>query len=461
MTKEIKNLVDLGIHPKFNSNHLKDKKLVLIPSQGELNTKILVGIEGEMLYEQRQAGQITSENPGIFVSRIPLPQAEEKYRNEVFGSFSPKWLVPTKKSSGKPLDQIILSDEGFLPKLSDEINKYFNGKKPSLYGFNETPFMEEIAEKLGIEYYGNSEFADWAGTKIGLQEFSEECGIPTPLTFPLLHKNEILSYISDFKDAGYQEVVVKVNHSTGGMGHLKLRLENITEIVKNKGLDSLFPAEYSEEEGGVIQGWVEGSVSASIATFVDFDGSYVFEGAQAHVIDKGETAFGAVGATPIRQDYLEPMLKVGEKLAKGYVRHSAWGSHTMGMLFVPVETSRRLGLPDGVPLCNDENARCGASTISKAWILALREGYYGTGWIVSKIAVSNGTKIKDVINTLDENNLLIRKTGRDVNGIFVFNGAVIDSGYENKFYAISISGKDDPIEAREIMSKANQIFNTK
>lgn len=459
MSIENNKIIDLGVHPEFKSSHLRQKNLVLVPSQGEANTNILVGLEGEMLYEQRQAGQVTSENPGIFVSRIPLPKSEEKYRQQVFGEMNPKWLVPTLKKQGVPLDQIILTDERFLDKIATQVLIRFGNNNASLYGFNETPNMELIADKLGVNYYGSSEFADWAGTKIGLQEFCKETGVPTPLTFPIYEKNEIFKLAKDFKDAGYDEVVVKVSHSTGGMGHLRLQLDKIQELYTQGGINNLFPEEYIEAEGGVVQGWIDNAVSASIATFVDFDGSYVFEGAQAHVIDKGDKAFGAIGATPITDEYLEPMLQIGRKLAKGYVKHQAWGSHTMGMLFIPPETSRKLGLPEGVPLCNDENARCGASTISKAWILALREGRYGVGWIVSKIHVDHGTKIESVINKLDNSGMLIKKPSRNANGIFVFNGAVLDSGYEDKFYAIAISGKDDPKEAKLIMKNAVGLFN--
>ena len=459
MSIENTKIIDLGNHPEFKSSHLRQKNLVLIPSQGEANTNILVGIEGEMLYEQRQAGQVTSENPGIFVSRIPLPKSEEKYRQQVFGDMNPKWLVPNLKKPGVPLDQIILTDEKFLDNLATQILAKSGTKSPSLYGFNETPNMQLIANRLGVNYYGSSDFADWAGTKIGLQEFCKESGVATPLTFPIYKKNEIFKLAQDFRDAGYEEVVIKVSHSTGGMGHLRLTLNKIPELLSTGGINNIFPEEYIESEGGVVQGWIPNAISASIATFVDFDGSYVFEGAQAHVIDKGDKAFGAIGAVPITDEYLEPMLKVGRKLAKGYVKHQAWGSHTMGMLFIPPETSKKLDLPERVPLCNDENARCGASTISKAWILALREGRYGVGWIVSKIHVDNGTKIETVINKLDQNGMLIKKPSKNATGIFVFNGAVLDSGYEDKFYAIAISGKDDPKEAKLIMKNAVRLFN--
>lgn len=459
MSIEDNKIIDLGNHPEFKSLHLRKKDLILVPSQGEANTKILLGFEGEMLYEQRQAGQVTSENSGIFVSRIPLPECEEKYRQGVFGEMNPKWIVPNLKKPGVPLDQIILTDETFLDNLAAQVSIKFGNSNPSLYGFNETPNMQLIADKLGVNYYGNSEFANWAGTKIGLQEFCHETGVATPLTFVIYEKSEIFKLAQNFKDAGYDEVVIKVSHSTGGMGHLRLTLDKIPELISTGGINNLFPEEYMESEGGVVQGWIPNAISASIATFVDFDGSSVFEGAQAHVIDKGDKAFGAIGATPISSNFLEPMLKVGRKLAKGYIKHQAWGSHTMGMLFIPPETSKKLGLPEGVPLCNDENARCGASTISKAWILALREGRYGIGWVVSKIHVDHGTKIGSVIGKLDQNGMLIKKPSKNANGIFVFNGAVLDSGYEDKFYAIAISGRDDPNEAKFIMKSAVDLFN--
>ena len=122
MSIENTKIIDLGNHPEFKSSHLRQKNLVLIPSQGEANTNILVGIEGEMLYEQRQAGQVTSENPGIFVSRIPLPKSEEKYRQQVFGDMNPKWLVPNLKKHGVRFEDavVVFSDINALEMIDSE-----------------------------------------------------------------------------------------------------------------------------------------------------------------------------------------------------------------------------------------------------------------------------------------------------------------------------------------------------
>lgn len=448
--------VDLQQEKGFDVSLLRRKHLLLIPSQGEEGTKIITGIEGEMLYEQRQEAQAMGDYPGIFISRLFLPRAEEEYRQQLFGNKRPKWLIPTLRKEGVPLDQIILTDSGFIEKIAQSVEA--KEKEMKVYGFSETRFMKEIAERFNIAYYGNPGFAAWAGTKVGLQEFAKECGVPTPSTYSLRSVTELLSIAEKLKDAGYEQLVVKVNHSTGGMGHL---ISSIKELISNAKLGLAhkhLPEEFIEREGGVVQGWIPEAVSVSLATFVDFDGSCVFTGAQAHLTE-GQSAIGAVGATPIEEKYFKPILKVGEKIAQGYVRHKAWGPHTMGMLIAPPEVSEKLNLPVGVPLCNDENSRCGATTISKAWILTLREGRFGLGWVVSKIRCRLGRKIDEVIETLSDQKMLITKTGENCHGIFVFNGAVLDSSYEDKFYAIAVSGKHDQMEAVELIKKAKELFS--
>lgn len=453
----VEALVDLSKHPEFKTSHLRTKSLLLIPSQGEAGTNVLTGLEGEMLYEHRQEGQaIAHGGDGIFVSRIPLPEAESKYREMIFGNRRPLWLTPNTKQSGVPLDQIVLADERFMEQLDEVV--WRAKQAPTLYGFNETPLMQEIADRLGIRYYGNSEFAGWAGTKSGLSEFAYECGLETPAEFVMSDPGELQSYAEQLLEKGFDQLVMKVDHSTGGMGHRKINILELLGKIKQNDWSGVLPPEYRSDEKVVVQGWIEGALSVSLATFVDFDGSTWFEGAQIHVIDKGDMAFGAVGATPINEYHLGLLTKVGRKLARGYANHSAYGSHTMGILVVPDDQAEKLKMPKGSVLLCDENCRPGASTISKAFILALREERYGTGWVVSKIKAPKGAKIADVINTLGQANLLLTKPDWNASGIFVYNGAVLDSGYEEKFYAIAISAKDDYEEARAIMKKAVDCF---
>lgn len=445
--------VDLAKHQDFDTSFLRGKHLVVVPSQGEKNTKILSGIEGEMLYEHRQAGEAMGNYPGIFVSRTPLPVAEAQYRRGLFGDQNPEWMIPPNTINGQSLDQIVLSNSPFLSKLADLVYmKSMQVGPMQLYGFNQTEEMEKIAHHLGIPYYGNSTFANWAGTKIGLSEFVTECDVNTPMTIPIFHPCQLKDAVYTLAEAGYDDVVVKVSHSTGGMGHL---ISSINNILQN-GASTFFPEEFTEQEGGVVQGWIPNATSVSIATFVDFDGSYRFTSAQAHLLE-GQSALGAIGSEPIDQKYMRPLLQVGHRIAKGYVNHQAWGPHTMGMLIPSDESCEKLGLPKGMPLCNDENTRPGASTISKAWILALREEVYGIGWLVSKLKVNPGTKIAHIIEALDDAKLLIKKTGPNAEGIFIYNGSVLDSGYEDKFYAIAISREEDPYEAAHLIKKAQEV----
>jgi hypothetical protein len=130
----------------------------------------------------------------------------------------------------------------------------------------------------------------------------------------------------------------------------------------------------------------------------------------------------------------------------------------MGMVFPTSADSEALHLAEGVPLCIDENARAGASTISKAWILNLRGGRYGIGWIVSRIAVPPGTTIATVIATLDDRKLLIKDIGSQAQGIFVFNGSILDSGHDDAFYAIAISRAEDPEEAAALINTTRVVF---
>lgn len=453
----VETLVDLSKHQEFRTSHLRTKSLLLIPSQGEAGTNVLTGLEGEMLYEHRQEGQaITYGGDGIFVSRIPLPEAESKYREMIFGKRRPLWLTPNARQNGVPLDQIVLADERFMEQLDEVVNGANHAT--TLYGFNETPLMQEIADRLGIRYYGNSDFAGWAGTKSGLSEFAYECGLETPAEFVMSDTGQLRGYAEQLLEKGFDQLVMKVDHSTGGMGHRKINILELLSKIDEGDWLGILPPEYRSDEKVVVQGWIEGALSVSLATFVDFDGSTWFEGAQVHVIDKGDMAFGAVGATPIDEYHLGLLTEVGRKLAQGYANHKAYGSHTMGMLVVPDEQAEKLKMPKGGVLLCDENCRPGASTISKAFILALREERYGTGWVVSKIRAPKGAKIGEVIKTLDDANLLIKKPDWNASGIFVYNGAVLNSGYEEKFYAIAISAKDDYEEAKAIMKKAVSCF---
>jgi hypothetical protein len=442
--------VDLSEQPDFLPAVLADKSFVVLPSQGEHDTHIIVGDEGEMQYEQRQesSGVVAAED-SIFVSRAPLPQSEEAYRQQLFGQRRPKWHVPTHSQAGVPLDRIALADDSFLDRLRD-------GMSPShtLYGFHQTAETATVAEALGVRYYGNPEFAAWAGSKIGLGEFGSKIDIQTPHTYALSPEQTLIKSALELRERGYAELVVKSNHSTGGMGH---RVSSIDDVLKAGDIANFVPPEFYLE-GGVAQGWIpEAATMMSVSTFVDFDGTYVFTNAQAlKVGGNHNTAF--TGMSPIDSKYLPALTATGHQLAKGYVRHSAYGPHTMDMIVPTDEWAHKLGFKVGEPVCHDENARPGASTIATEWILALREGFYGVGWELSKVDVPKGTKMADVIGYLDSQNLLIKKTGSGAHGVFVFNGGVLDYGNESAFYAIAISGNDDPEEAADIMHRTRRLF---
>lgn len=445
--------VDLSTHPAFTPNILSSRGLLVVPSQGERGTSIITGVEGEMLYEHRQEGEAISASRSVFVSRSRLPPAEDRYRSKLFGRARPTWIV-SRCPTGEPLDSSILNNESTVAALTATADSL---PGLSLYGFNQTAEMGLLAQRLRMPYYGNPSFAKRFGGKIGLVELLKEANLPSLATFELRNPQaDLTKCVESLKDLGYEKFVVKVDRSTGGMGHL---VSSIGEALANRAaVERFVPREFTPAEGGIVQGWIDSTDSVSLATFVDFDGRVYLTGAQVHLLG-AESIHAAIGARPIERKYIAPMLKIAEALQQAYQRHSAWGPHTMGMVFPEPTACQALGLTEGVPLCIDENSRPGASTISKAWILNVRGGRYGIGWSVSRVAVPAGTWIADVINTLDERRLLINEIGPEAHGVFVFNGSALDFGYGSAFHAIAISRADDPTESMEMMNVVRRIFS--
>lgn len=435
--------------PGFSPAILHSKDLLLVPSQGEHNTDVIVGQEGEMRYEHRQAGEVTRPKPGVFVSRVALPLAEETYLQQLFGDQNPQWYIPERIHEGIPLDQIVLRDTTLLNKLGELVA----GRSLDLYGFSQTPEMGEIAVTLGARYYGNPEFAAWAGTKAGLIAFAAECGVQTPLTLFIQSPNELPEAAKVLLTGGYTNAVVKVNHSTGAMGHKFLSLEKIPNLPSGSDFSKFLPDEFRTSEGAVVQGWITKAKAVSLSTFVDFDGSYTFTGAQMQLMSN-KIPPASSGAVPIDERYLASVLEVGHKIAAGYVAHNAYGPHGMDMLIPDPDICEQLCLKIGEPLCHDENTRSSATMISRAWMLAITEGRFGVGWKDAKIKLPAGTKIGDVIETLRQHNLLLTQTGVEKSGVFVYNGAVLDYGHEAACYALAISGNDDPAEAAALIDRA-------
>lgn len=409
-----------------------------------------------MFYEHRQSPQAIGNHPGIFVTRVGLPAAEAEYRNGLFQGRNPVWKIPTHDSHGVPLDNIVLADPGFLQELGETI-----ANKPSdyprdtfLYGFHETSHMLEIAGNLGIAYYGNPEFAAWAGTKIGLSKFAQECDVTTPDEEPIFASDDLMRIATRLKDKGYQRLVVKVNNSTGGMGHIVSKVEDILE-ADDGTFDTFMPEEFMPEEGGVVQGWIEEPAGRLVLNiFVDFDGSYSFTQAAQKVLTPG----GQFVYLPIDEKYIDQLLKEGHKLAAGYVRHKAWGPHSTNFIALEPSEAQQLGFDECDLLYHDENTRCGANEIAKSWVQETRLGQVGIGWRVSQVKVPQGTKIENVIHTLRGERMLIEKSSPNAHGVIIYNGMVLDSGYENKFYAIAVSKQDDPDEAADIMNQARNLF---
>lgn len=455
--------IDIDTQPEFQPTIFREKRSIVIPSQGDQKTPLLLN-EGEMAYEQRQLSLALGDYPGIFVTRRPFPDAELKYIEEVLSSINselPKMIaLPFSMSSmNTPLDRIILADKRILKQIKSEVDKYISHHPPlTLQSFHQTSYILEIANRLGIDYYGNPAFAEWAGTKAGLIEFTSECDIPSPLTFRVSNLAEVFQQISKIASAGYDEIIIKLDHSTGGMGHKRMRIGEALKYCEEGLFDNILPKEYSSEEGVVIQGWIPDAESLSLAMFIEFDGTYKFTGAQMHELQKGN-AFSAIGSYPLDQKYLAPLKQYGYRIAEGYIRHRAYGPHTMGFIAPNARWCKKLGLAEGTLLANDENSRPGASTIALNWILAIRQGRYGKGWRFSKVKVKEHVKIQQVIEKLREKGLLLEKAGEMAQGVFVFGGLMLDVGQENKFHAISISAADSYKEANEMMDRVHQLFS--
>lgn len=443
---------ELYEHPDFTAALLHEKDTLVIPSQGEHDTKVLVGQEGEMLYEHRQAGEVTKPNGGVFVSRVLPPVAEIAYHEALFGDQNPVWLVPENKVNGVPLDKLVLNDYALIEKLGE----YASQNNLQLHGFNQTSEMQSIADAIGVRYYGNHHFANWAGTKNGLISFLDECGVATPQSFAFNNPKDMQKHARDLLQSNFSRAVIKVGHSTGAMGIKTVdllevaRANDMTEI----GLSANFlPVEFNEVEGAVIQGWIPKGTAVSLSTFVDFDGSYTFTGAQMQLLSEGDPPASA-GAMTIDEKFLPSVLEVGHKLAQGYVRNHAYGPHGMDMIIPDPEICEQLGLKPGEPLCHDENTRPTATTIARAWLYAIKGEYIGTGWIDTKVKLPSGTSIADVIGKLAADKLLISETGPNVSGVFPYNGSVLDARHEQACYLLANSGNNDPIEALQIAKLA-------
>jgi hypothetical protein len=453
--------LDLSQNPNFNPLRFKDIFAVNIPSQGADRDEVL-NKEGEMAYEQRQYSLSMSKRGGLFLTRRPFPSAEKEYWQKLFQNSSdklPEELIISFKSSylNTPLDRILLSEEEYIDAIKDYIERNGNADI-TLISFNQTSYIEKLAEILGLNYYGNAAFAEWAGTKTGLIDFAAECKVPTPPTYRVGDFADIYDDAEKLAELGFTEIVIKMDHSTGGMGHKRMQLGRALKFAEGGFYENILPDQYKSKEGAIIQGWMPDSISLSLAIFVNFDGTYEFTGAQIHELKKGN-AFSAVGAYPIGDKYLDKLLEYGHRIAKGYVRHKAYGPHTVGFIAPNVDWLKKHSYSPDEIFFNDENSRPGASTISLNWILSLRDGVYGKGWRVSKIPVIKGTNIADVIKQLKAADLLLEEIGPKSHGIFVYGGLILDSGYEDNFFAIAISAKDSFNEASSMIETAKKMFN--
>lgn len=444
---------------------------ITLPSQGTENPHDPLHLEKEHAYEHRHLlMSTTSDNrSGILVTRKPYPEAERAYFTEVFSkigltipeiitaNFSPEnWNVP--------LDQIIFADRAKLKELMSAVNRLeaIHGERPKLQVFNPTSYSERIAQELGIKLMANREFAEWAGTKSGLVDFLHDCNVSTPLTYKVENFSGIVRNLKCIKEAGYPQVVVKMNFSTGGMGHRVTDIDEAIAFAENHDYTELFPEGLGKVQGAaILQGWIPDSVSLSVGMYVSEDYRVDLTSTQQHIlsVDPEGRSVSAVGAVPLTHQYKERLLIEVLKIGTGYVKYKAIGPHTMGMIAPTDEWCDRLGFDRGTLLAVDENTRPGSTTLALSYAVALRNGpeNLGTGWAVSTVPVTQKLMFDQVLSRLQESGYLIEDPNELGEGIFPYGGLILHSGNgTRKFLAISLA--DNAERALEILKEVQASF---
>lgn len=464
-------LLDIGTDKDFNVNRPRKFTSLVIPSQGTKDPNDPLWREKEHAYEQRHTLMTGPwDRPGILATRKPFPAAEWEYMQRVFqnhGISLPEVLVAAfdLEHINMPLDQILVANKDDMHRLFRAVERVSDiyGERPKMEVFNPTMFSERIARELNLELMANPHFANWAGSKVGLIDFLQECDVPTPLSFRLRSIKDVLPALLQIKKAGYPEIVVKMKFSTGGMGNKVTDINEAIACCRSGDIVELFPAGHGRIDVGaaVVQGWIPGSRSLSVGFYVNSDLTVELTSMQEHILseDKEHHSVGAVGAIPLELKYKEPLMRQAMKIAEGYMRHEAIGPHTMGFIAPSDEWADKLGLPRDTVLAVDENTRPGSTTMALSYAVALRGGAenLGTGWAVSTVEVHGKVAFEEVLSRLTEEGLLIDSPGKLKEGIYPYGGLILHSGNgHNKFLAVSLAGDAD--RALEILNQTKRKF---
>ncbi len=455
--------LDLDNIPEILPYPLADKCLITIPSEGIAGTNISTS-KLDRLHGGQYIEPINwNKNCGLFLNYIDLNQAENDYRNSVFGSHRPTWLslAPSDKNFASqdkvlPLDQAILHNPQFLDKVREHIKKLQDsGADTVLFGYSQTLVMEAIARELGLPYYGNADFAQWAGAKVGLQEFLEKHNLPKMHTVTVYNKDDIVSGLEYLQELNYANAVFKVNNSTGGSGHKIINVDKTLAKVADSKYEDIVPEDYFPGEGIVLQGWLEPEEQegqASIDIMLDLNGvaSITHIKTKAH-FDTDPLALACY--IPVDKRHFELSLPIAKQLLEVYVKERATGPHSINLIFPSKEAAERHDLTYGVPLIHDENSRIGASKCTHSCVAALRLGKAGNGWMDKAIKPKKFRTIPEVLAILRDAGLLIEKASPDAHGVYFYDGVKLINGI-NKFALIGISRNHDTFEAAALIDEA-------
>jgi hypothetical protein len=453
---------DPNFHPYFlEQNH----QILVIPSAGLSGTNILSSKVERMIFLQIAECIAMGNNFGAIVNFLNLPPEEEAYREKLFPGIRPEWISLhtrdfydnlSKDTVVAPLDQTVAENDEIIALLREKVASM---EKPALYGYYQTQFMRQIAEMLDIPYYGTPEFAAWAGSKVGLQEFLDKYDLPSPHTFKIETIADIANAIDKLLEIGYERGVFKVNFSTRGLGQRIVNLQELKGDLATKSYEEILPPDHYSGEGVVLQGWIEEEYiegMASVDILIDLLLNCHFIHHKTKYPASGRPLTPA-GYLPIHRPHLEGTMAIKEQLAKAYINEKAIGPHSINMIFLTEEGARKFGFKYGLPLIHDENTRIGVSKIAHNWTALLRGGKAGAGWIHTPMYLGTPKPFAEVLEILENAGLLITNSGPDAHGIFVYEGIKLDTGMVT-FKAIAISKNGDINEAGALLDKAKELL---
>ncbi|MBL8014870.1 MAG: hypothetical protein JNK26_01625, partial [Candidatus Doudnabacteria bacterium] len=387
--------VDLDRISYFDPYFLDRYRIVNVPSEGLDGSAIARDKVERMLFLQMAESISIGSASNIFLNYLPLPEAEQQYRDQLFAN-RPQWVSMTSPERYKsipegeqvtPLDKAVAGSESTLTLLQELLSKQSpTDKQRILFGYHQTEYMRSIAQTLGISYLNNLNFARWAGSKLGLQEFLDKHNLPAIHALTIYSKDDIFSAIGYLKGLNYKKAVFKVKYSTGGEGHRIIDLSEAAAMPKN-GLDQLLPKEYKIGDGLILQGWLEEEDidgMSSLDLIIDENNKCNFIFIKSKFSPTGRPLEPAC-YLPIDRSQFEQFENIRDHIAHAYTQENAYGPHSINLIHPSAIACKKYGFSNDIPLIHDENPRIGVSKIAHHWISRIKRGEAGTGWVYSKI----------------------------------------------------------------------------